>query len=119
MPFQPLHIPRAPMPTVTLDKALRLSLGRGTIVALNISPSDYVVVSVDVENKRLGIAKQELAKVPGATAVKMDKRGYLGTAIGRLVASKLGMSESDLPIRFVSDGQVDEGTVHWHAFQAE
>jgi hypothetical protein len=84
---------------------------------LKLSPYQYVVISVDVENKRIGIAKMELAKVPNASAVKIDKRGYLGTKAGKEVVKKLALSAAGLPIKFADIGQIDEGTVFWRAFE--
>jgi hypothetical protein len=86
---------------------------------LKLSPYQYVVVSVDVENKRIGIAKQELAKVPNASGVKIDKRGYLGTKAGKEVVRKLALSVGNLPIKFSDIGFVDEAGTRWRGFQAE
>lgn len=119
MPLEPLSIDRDRGATITLDKAYRLSLSRGAMRELKLSAYQYVVISVDVENKRVGVAKQELAKVPNASALKIDKRGYLGTAAGKLVARKLGLTDADLPMKFVDIGNFDEGGAYWRTFQAK
>jgi ribosomal protein L7Ae-like RNA K-turn-binding protein len=82
-----------------------------------LSPYQYVVISVDVENKRIGLCKQELAKVPNASAIKIDKRGYLGTRAGKEVVRKLAISSDALPIKFADIGFVDENGVRWRGFE--
>jgi hypothetical protein len=76
-----------------------------------------VIISVDVENKRVGVVKQDLAKVPNASTVKPDKRGYLGVAAGKQVVSKLALADAELPLKFEYVGKVDEGSVFWHTFE--
>jgi hypothetical protein len=69
--------------SITLDNLYRLRVSAAAMRELKLAPYQYVVISVDVENKRIGIAKQELAKVANASAVKIDKRGYLGVKAGK------------------------------------
>jgi hypothetical protein len=117
MPFQPLQLTRHGGASITLDKLYRLRVSAEAMRELKLAPYQYVVLSVDVENKRIGIARQELAKVPNASAVKIDKRGYLGVKPGKELASKLAIVDADLPMRFTDIGQIDEGTVFWRAFE--
>lgn len=118
MPFEPLQVSQSGSTSaLTLDKFYRLRISREALRELKLTAYQYVVISVDVENKRIGLAKQELAKVPNASALKIDKRGYVGTAAGKLVARKLAIAESDLPCRFDDIGNFDEGGVYWRAFQ--
>jgi hypothetical protein len=117
MPFQPLKLNRRSQSAVTLDKQLRLRLSSAAMSELKLAPYQYVVISVDVENKRLGLAKQELAKVPNATALKIDKRGYLGTAAGKQVAEKLALGADSLPAVFSDIGNLDEAGTYWRAFE--
>jgi hypothetical protein len=115
--FEPLKLATHGDSAVTLDKFYRLRVSRAAMRELKLSPYQYVVVSVDVENKRLGIARQELAKVPNASAVKVDKRGYLGTKAGKEVASKLAIGDAALPTKFADIGWEDQDGVRWRAFE--
>jgi hypothetical protein len=117
MPFEPLKLQTHGGSSLTIDVLHRLRVSRAAMTELKLAPYQYVVISVDVENKRIGIAKQELAKVPNASAVKIDKRGYLGTKAGKEVIKKLALSSGDLPIKFTDIGNFDEGTVYWRAFE--
>jgi hypothetical protein len=117
MPFEPLKLQTHGGSSLTIDVLHRLRVSRAAMRELKLSAYQYVVISVDVENKRLGLAKQELAKVPNASAVKLDKRGYLGTKAGKEVLRKLALADDVLPIKFVDIGQIDEGTVYWRAFE--
>jgi hypothetical protein len=117
MPFEPLKLTTHGGSSLTIDVYHRLRVSRAAMTELKLSAYQYVVISVDVENKRIGLAKQELAKVPNASAVKIDKRGYLGTKAGKEIIKKLALSSGDLPIKFTDIGNFDEGTVYWRAFQ--
>jgi hypothetical protein len=117
MPFEPLKLQTHGGSSLTIDVLHRLRVSRAAMTELKLAPYQYVVISVDVENKRIGVAKMELAKVPGATAIKLDKRGYLGTKAGREVMRKLALADDVLPIKFADIGQIDEGTVYWRAFE--
>jgi hypothetical protein len=117
MPFEPLKLQTHGGSSLTIDVLHRLRVSRAALRELKLAPYQYVVISVDVENKRIGVAKQELAKVPNASAVKIDKRGYLGTKAGKEVVKKLALSAGDLPIKFTDIGNFDEGTVYWRAFE--
>ncbi|MGM0904244.1 MAG: hypothetical protein ACQEXB_24470 [Bacillota bacterium] len=117
MPFEPIQITRRGPSTLTLDKFRRLRISAEAMRELKVSPYQYVVISIDVENKRLGLAKQELAKVPNASAIKIDKRGYLGVASGKHVADKLGLTADMLPLRFDDIGWEDSAGVRWRAFE--
>jgi hypothetical protein len=119
MPFEPLKLQTHGGSALTIDVMHRLRVSRAAMTELKLSAYQYVVISVDVENKRVGIAKMELAKVPNASAVKIDKRGYLGTKAGKEVVKKLALSSGDLPIKFTDIGNFDEGTVYWRAFELE
>jgi hypothetical protein len=115
--FEPLNLQTHGGSSLTLDKQHRLRVSRAAMRELKLAPYQYIVISVDVENKRVGIAKMELAKVPNASAVKIDKRGYLGTKAGKEIVRKLALSTDDLPIKFTDIGNFDEGTVYWRAFE--
>jgi hypothetical protein len=115
--FEPLKLETHGGSSLTIDVLHRLRVSRAAMRELKLSPYQYVIISVDVENKRIGVVKQELAKVPNATAIKIDKRGYLGTKAGKEVISKLALDSSNLPVKFTDIGNFDEGTVYWRAFQ--
>jgi hypothetical protein len=117
MPFEPLKLSRHGGNSVTLDVLNRLRISAEAMRTMKISAYQYVVVSVDVDSKRVGLVKQELAKVPNASAVKVDKRGYLGVAAGKEVAKKLALSSDALPAKFDYIGYVDEAGVRWSAFE--
>jgi hypothetical protein len=117
LPFQPLTLTTHGGSSLTIDVQHRLRVSSAAMRELKLSAYQYVVVSVDVENKRIGLAKQELAKVPNASAVKVDKRGYLGTKAGKEIIAKLALDDSDLPAKFTDIGNFDEGAVYWRAFQ--
>jgi hypothetical protein len=117
LPFEPLKLQTHGGSSLTIDVLHRLRVSRAAMTELKLSAYQYVVISVDVENKRIGVAKMELAKVPNASAVKIDKRGYLGTKAGKEIIKKLALSSGDLPIKFTDIGNFDEGTVYWRAFQ--
>lgn len=119
MPFEPIKIARHSASAITLDVQHRLRISAEAMRELKASPYQYVVISIDVENKRIGVAKQELAKVPNASAIKIDKRGYLGVASGKHVADKLGINQHDLPLRFDDIGWEDADGVRWRAFEIE
>lgn len=115
MAFVPLKLASHGGSTLTIDKFRRLSISSAAKRELKLSAYQYVVVSVDVENKRIGLAKQELAKVPNASAVKLDKRGYLGTKAGKEIIAKLALTE--LPAKFTDIGNIDSDGVYWRAFE--
>ena len=117
MPFTPLNFGGRGDIAMTIDVSMRLRFSAKAVKELALTQFTPVVVSVDVENKRLGIAKQELAKVPNATTVRPDKRNYLGTKAGKDVCAKLALTEADLPATFKYLGTIDEGTIYWHAFE--
>jgi hypothetical protein len=117
MPFQPLTLTTHGGSSLTIDNQHRLRVSSAAMRELKLSAYQYVVVSVDVENKRIGLAKQELAKVANASAVKVDKRGYLGTKAGKEIIAKLALGDGDLPAKFTDIGNFDEGTVYWRAFE--
>jgi hypothetical protein len=117
LPFEPLKLQTHGGSSLTIDVWHRLRVSRAAMTELKLSAYQYVVISVDVENKRLGLAKQELAKVPNASAVKIDKRGYLGTKAGKEVLRKLAIASDVLPIKFADIGFVDENGVRWRGFE--
>jgi hypothetical protein len=119
MPFEPLKLTTHGGSALVIDNQHRLRVSSAAMRELKLSPYQYVVVSVDVENKRIGLAKQELAKVPNASAVKVDKRGYLGTKAGKEIIAKLALTDDTLPAKFADIGWEDQDGVRWRAFQAE
>lgn len=119
MPFVPLTLSTHGGSSLTLDNQHRLRVSSAAMRELKLSPYQYVVVSVDVENKRIGVCKQELARVPNASAVKVDKRGYLGTKAGKEIIAKLALSGDMLPAKFTDIGWIDFKGVRWRAFELE
>lgn len=117
MPLEPLTISKSGASSISLDRQYRLRLSATAMRDMKLSAYQFVVISVDVDNKRLGVAKQDLAKVPNATALKIDKRSYIGTAAGKMVARKLAIAEADLPKRFDYIGQIDDNGVYWAGFE--
>jgi hypothetical protein len=117
LPFEPLKLARHGGASITLDKLYRLRVSAEAMRELKLAPYQYVVLSVDVENRRIGLAKMELAKVPNASAVKIDKRGYLGVKAGKEISSKLAIVDADLPMKFTDIGNFDEGGTYWRAFE--
>lgn len=116
--FEPLQLASHGGSSLTLDKQHRLRVSRAAMRELKLSAYQYVVISVDVENKRIGLAKQELAKVPNASAVKLDKRGYLGTKAGKEVMRRMALDDADLPAKFADIGFEDQDGVRWRAFES-
>ncbi|WHY01853.1 hypothetical protein [Neobacillus sp. DY30] len=119
MPFEPLKLAKHGGSSLTIDVQRRLRVSRAAMTELKLSAYQYVVISVDVENKRIGLAKQELAKVPNASAVKIDKRGYLGTKAGKEIVAKLALTGADLPAKFADIGWEDQNGVRWRGFEME
>jgi hypothetical protein len=115
--FEPLKLQTHGGSSLTIDVLHRLRVSRAAMRELKLAPYQYVVISVDVENKRIGVCKQEIAKVPNASAVKIDKRGYLGTKAGKEVVKKLAIAGDVLPIKFADIGFVDESGVRWRGFE--
>ena len=118
LPFEPLQLTRHGGAAITLDNQYRLRVSAEAVRELKLSPYQYVIISVDVENKRIGLVKQELAKIPNASAIKIDKRGYLGVKAGKEVTSKLALIDADLPLKFDDIGWIDASGTRWRAFQA-
>jgi hypothetical protein len=117
LPFEPIQLKRHGGVSITIDKIRRIRLSSAALKELALTNFTPVVVSVDIENKRIGVVKTDLAKVPNATAVRPDKRGYLGIATGKRVIEKLALTYTDLPAKFEYVGKVDEGSVFWHSFE--
>ena len=117
MPFEPLTFTKHGGSSLTIDVQHRLRISRSALRELKLSAYQYVVISVDVENKRIGLAKQELAKVPNASAVKVDKRGYVGTKAGKEIIAKLALADDMLPAKFADIGWEDQSGVRWRAFE--
>lgn len=115
MPFEPIKIAGTTLPTITIDKYHRLRITRAAMRELKWQPFQQVVVSVDVDLKRIGLARQELAKVPNATPAQINKRGYV-SRLGRSIVAKLALDLKDAPFTFEYAGPVDEGGTRWHAF---
>lgn len=117
MPFEPLKLESSRPSALTIDKYFRLSISSSAKKELKLQSYQYVVISVDVENKRIGVAKQELAKVPNASSVKLDKRGYFGTKAGKEIVKKLMLTEKGIPAKFVDIGWIDSDGTRWRAFE--
>lgn len=117
MPFEPIKLAPRGTNRITLDKLGRVMLSKRTRVEMKLDPYQYVVAAIDVDKKRVGLAKQELAKVPNATAVKMDKRGYLSPRLGKMIAVKLALNLDQAPHYFEYIGRIDEGGVYWYGFE--
>jgi hypothetical protein len=100
---------------ISIDKQKRLAFSRKLMRELRLNAGlQTVVLAIDVENKRVGVVRQDLAKVPNVNAFKVDKRGYTS---GRAVLSKLAIADADLPVRFQDIGFIDEQGQRWRAFQ--
>jgi hypothetical protein len=117
MAFEPIQIARQGGKSLTIDKQQRIRLSSSMRQELALTPFTPVVISVDVENKRVGVVKMDLAKIPNASTVRPDKRGYLGVAAGKQVVSKLALADADLPAKFEYVGKIDEGSIFWHSFE--
>jgi hypothetical protein len=117
MPFQPLTLATHGGSSLTIDNQHRLRVSSAAMRELKLSAYQYVVISVDVENKRIGLARQEIAKVPNASAVKVDKRGYLGTKAGKEIIAKLALGDEMLPTKFSDIGWEDQNGVRWRGFE--
>jgi hypothetical protein len=116
MPFEPIQLSRHGGVSLTIDKFRRIRLSSAARKELALTNFTPIIVSIDAENKRVGVVKQELAKLPKASVLRHDKRGYLGIATGKQVVSKLALTDADLPAKFEYVGKVDEGSVFWHSF---
>jgi hypothetical protein len=117
LPFEPLTFAGRGGTSLTIDKLRRIRLSSSALKELALTNFTPVIVSVDAENKRVGLVKQELAKIPKASVVRPDKRGYLGIATGKQVIDKLALTDADLPAKFEYVGKVDEDSVFWHSFE--
>jgi hypothetical protein len=117
LPFVPLQIARHGGISLTIDKLKRIRLSSSALKELALTNFTPVIVSVDTENKRVGVVKSELAKIPNASVVRPDKRGYLGIAAGKMVVDKLALTNADLPAKFEYVGKIDEGATFWHGFE--
>jgi hypothetical protein len=71
MPFEPLSFERHGGCKMTVDALKRLRLNSAAMRELKLTAHQYVVMVIDVDLKRIGVAKQELAKAPGANAIKI------------------------------------------------
>jgi len=119
MPFEPLLLNRRGGLKMTIDKVYRLRLSSEVAQKLAVTTFTPVIVSVDVDNKRIGIVKQGVYQIPNASTVKPDKRMYLGTKAGKMVCDKLAISRDSLPVTFEYVGRVDQGAVFWEAFELQ
>lgn len=117
MPFVPLNLASRGGNSLTIDKFRRIRLSSTALKELALTTFTPVIVSVDTENRRIGVVKQDLAKIPNASVVRPDKRGYLGIAAGKMAVDKLALTDADLPAKFAYVGKVDEGSVFWHSFE--
>jgi hypothetical protein len=100
---------------LAIDKQKRLSFSRQLMRELRLSGGlQTVVLAVDPEFKRIGVQRQDLAKVANVTAYKVDKRGYTA---GRNVLSKLAIPDTALPIRFIDVGFEDQQDGRWRVFE--
>jgi hypothetical protein len=115
MTLEPINVAYTRHPTITIDKQARIRISRAALNELGWQPYQLVVSSVDVDLKRVGLARQELAKVPNATPSKIDSRGYLHR-IGRGIVDKLALDLSKAPFKFEYAGPVDDGGTRWYAF---
>src|SRR5690606_29738147 len=103
-------------PTITIDKYGRIRISKAALNELGWRPYQLVVCSVDADYMRIGLARQELAKVPNATPAKIDKRGYIH-GLGKGIVDKLALNLADAPFKFEYVGPVDELHTRWYAFQ--
>jgi hypothetical protein len=117
LPFEPIQLSRHGGVSLTIDKFRRIRISSAARKELALTTFTPIIVSIDAENKRVGVVKQELAKLPKASALRHDKRGYLGIATGKQVIDKLALTDADLPAKFEYVGKVDEGSIYWHSFE--
>lgn len=102
---------------LTIDKQLRLSFSSALRKELRLETGlDWVVLAVDPENKRIGVVRQDLAKVPNVDAFKVDRRGYTSA---RRIVEKMALAGAEFPIRFVDGGNLDEAGQRWRVFEIE
>lgn len=116
MALEPIKVAYTRHPTITIDNQARIRISRAALNELGWQPYQLVVSSVDVDLKRVGLARQELAKVPNATPAKIDKRGYIH-GLGKGIVDKLALNLADAPFKFEYVGPVDELHTRWYAFQ--
>lgn len=118
MPFEPIvkKRSRGNAKRVSIDKYGRLSISQAARDEIKLESHQYLVVSVDVAKKRIGIVKQDVEKVANATTFKVDKRGYVHS-VGREISEKLALDLSKAPFQFDYVGRFDEGDVYWYAFE--
>lgn len=116
MPLIPISAgERSGQSFLAIDKQKRLSFSRKLMRELRLEGGlTTVVLAIDVENKRVGVVRQDLAKVPNVNAFKVDKRGYTS---GRVVLDKLAIDDTQLPLRFYDIGYIDEQGQRWRAFE--
>lgn len=102
---------------ITLDAHQRLCLSSALRKELNIDgvPA-WIVLAYDIENHRIGIVKQELAKVPNVKAFKVDQRGYTSA---KYVIDKAKIDVATLPLRYVDAGFVDLNGQRWRTFELQ
>jgi hypothetical protein len=117
MPFEPIQLSRHGGISLTIDKLRRIRISSAARKELALTTFTPIIVSIDTENKRVGVVKQDLAKLPKASVLRHDKRGYLGIATGKQVFDKLALTDADLPAKFEYVGKVDEGSIFWHSFE--
>lgn len=102
---------------LTIDKQLRLSFSSALRKELRLeSGLEWVVLAVDPENMRIGVVRQDLAKVKNVDAFRIDQRGYTSA---RTIIDKLAINKASLPIRFVDGGNLDEDGQRWRVFEME
>jgi hypothetical protein len=101
---------------ITIDKYRRICLSTSLRKELALKGNEWLYVSFDNENKRIGVVKSELAKLPNVKPFKFDARGY--TSANSILENNV-ISEADLPLRFVDIGKIHEGGVAWRAFELE
>lgn len=116
MPFEPIVINNRSISYITIDKFGRLRINKLAMQTLKLEPHQYIVTSVDVDLKRIGIAKQELSRVPNASIAKVDRRGQV-SGVGKRIAEKLSLNLDQAPFFFNDIGWVDEAGVRWRAFE--
>jgi hypothetical protein len=100
---------------ISIDKQKRLSFSRKLMRELRLEGGlQTVVLAIDPDNMRVGVIRQDIAKVKNVNAFKVDKRGYTS---GRLVLDKLAINESRLPIRFNDAGFEDTQDGRYRVFE--
>jgi len=100
---------------ITIDRNYRIALSAAVRKELGIyGKVGKIFIMADKENKRLGIVRQESARVPNANPFAVDRRGYVNA---RQIIHETGWYNKDKPIRFEEDGWENFEGNKWYIFR--